>query len=87
LRKPKYPKSVPILVILCVDAYGVTGGWRKLDNEELHNLYSSPSIIRIKRSRRMRWAGHMAQMGEKRNVVRFIGRKARGKDTARKTET
>jgi hypothetical protein len=39
---------------------GVTGGWRKLHNKELHNLYSSPSIIRIKKSRRMRWAGHVA---------------------------
>jgi hypothetical protein len=47
---------------------GVTGGWRKLHNEELHNLYSSPSIIRIIKSRRMRWAGHLARMGEKRNV-------------------
>jgi hypothetical protein len=42
---------------------GVTGGWRKLYNEELHNLYSSPSIIRIKKSRRMRWAGHVARIG------------------------
>jgi hypothetical protein len=42
----------------------VTGGWRKLHNEELHNLFSSPSIIRIIKSRRMRWAGHVAQMGE-----------------------
>jgi hypothetical protein len=41
----------------------VTGGWRKLHNEELHNLYSSPSIIRIIKSRRMRWAGHVARMG------------------------
>jgi hypothetical protein len=39
---------------------GLTGGWRKLYNEELHNLYSSPSIIRIIKSRRMRWAGHVA---------------------------
>jgi hypothetical protein len=39
---------------------GVMGGWRKLHNEELHNLYSSPSIIRIIKSRRMRWAGHLA---------------------------
>jgi hypothetical protein len=39
---------------------GETGGWRKLPNEELHNLYSSPSIIRIMKSRRMRWAGHVA---------------------------
>jgi hypothetical protein len=49
---------------------GVMGGWRKLYNEELHNLYSSPSIIRNVKSRRMRWSGHMARMGEKRNVYR-----------------
>jgi hypothetical protein len=42
----------------------VTGGWRKLHNEELHNLYSSPSMIRMIKSRRMRWAGHVAQMGQ-----------------------
>jgi hypothetical protein len=47
---------------------GVTGGWRKLHNEELHNLYSSPNIIRIIKSRRMRWAGNVARMGKKRNV-------------------
>jgi hypothetical protein len=41
----------------------VTGGWRKLHNEELHNLYSSPSMIRMIKSRRMRLAGHVAQMG------------------------
>jgi hypothetical protein len=50
----------------------VTGGWRKLYNEELHNLYSSPRIIRIIKSRRMRWAGHVARMGEKRNVYRLL---------------
>jgi hypothetical protein len=47
----------------------VTGGWRKLHNKELHNLYSSPCIIKIIKSRRMRWAGHVAQMGEKRLLV------------------
>jgi hypothetical protein len=46
---------------------GVTGGWRKLHNEQLHDLYSSPRIIRIIKSRRMRWAGHVARMREKRN--------------------
>jgi hypothetical protein len=50
----------------------VTGGWRKLHNEELNNLYSSPSIIRIIKSRRMRWAGHVTRMGEKRNVYRLL---------------
>jgi hypothetical protein len=58
---------------------GVMGGWRKLYNEELHNLYSSPSIIRIIKSRRMRWAGHVAWMGEKRNVYRLLVGKPEGK--------
>jgi hypothetical protein len=57
----------------------VTEGWRKLHNEELHNLYSSPSIIRIIKSRRIRWAGHVAQMGEKRNVYRLSVGKPKGK--------
>jgi hypothetical protein len=50
----------------------VTGGWRKMHNEELHNLYSSPSIIRMIKSRRMIWAGHVARMGEKRNAYRIL---------------
>jgi hypothetical protein len=58
---------------------GVTGGWRKLHNEELHNLYSSKIIIRIIKSRRMRWAGHVARMGEKRNVHRLLVSKPEGK--------
>jgi hypothetical protein len=58
---------------------GVTGSWRKLCNEELHNLYSSPSIIRIIKSWRMRWVGHVARMGEKRNVYRLLVRKPEGK--------
>jgi hypothetical protein len=49
----------------------VTGEWRKLHNEVLHELYSSPSIIRIIKSRRMRWTGHVARVGEKRNVYRL----------------
>jgi hypothetical protein len=57
----------------------VTGGWRKLHNEELHNLYSSPSIIRGIKSRRKRWAGHVARMGEKRNVYMFLVGKPEGK--------
>jgi hypothetical protein len=50
----------------------VTGGWRKLHNEELHELYSSRSIIIIIKSRSMTWAGHVAQMGEKRNAYGIL---------------
>jgi hypothetical protein len=57
----------------------VTGGWRKLHNEELHNLHSSPSIIRIIKSRRMRWSGHVARMGEKRKSYRILVGKPEGK--------
>jgi hypothetical protein len=57
----------------------VTGEWRTFHNEELRDLYSSPSIIRIIKSRRMRWAGHVAGMGEKRSVYRLLVRKSEGK--------
>jgi hypothetical protein len=50
----------------------VTGEWRKLHNEELHDLCSSPSIIRRIKARRMRWAGHVARMGEKRSAYRLL---------------
>jgi hypothetical protein len=63
----------------------VTGKWRKLDNEELHNLYSSPDIIRQAKSRRMRWAGHVAHMGGEKSVQGFGG-KARKKETTWKTK-
>jgi hypothetical protein len=56
-----------------------TEEWRKLHNGELHNLYSSPDIIRQIRSRRMRWAGHVARMGEGRNVYRVSVGKPDGK--------
>jgi hypothetical protein len=48
------------------------GSWRKLHNDELHNLYFSPNIVRVIKSRRMRWAGHMAGMGEGRGVYRVL---------------
>jgi hypothetical protein len=54
-------------------------GRRKLHNEELHDLYSSPSIIRVIKSSRMKWAGHVARMGEKRNVCRLSVGKPEGK--------
>jgi hypothetical protein len=56
-----------------------TGGWRKLHNEEFHNMYSLPSVIRMIKSRRVRWAGHVARMGEKRNAYRISVGKPEGK--------
>jgi hypothetical protein len=50
----------------------MAGGWRKLHNEGLHSLYSSPSIIRKIKSRRMRWAGNVARMGDKRIEYRIL---------------
>jgi hypothetical protein len=57
----------------------VTVEWRKLYSEKLHILYSSPNIIRQIKSRRMRWAGHVARIGEERNVYRVLMRKPEGK--------
>jgi hypothetical protein len=53
--------------------------WRKLHNDELHSLYSSHNIIRVIRSRRMRWAGHVARMGERRGVSRVLVGRPKGK--------
>jgi len=50
----------------------VTGEWRKLHNEELNDLYCSPNIVRVIKCRRMRWAGHIARMGERRGVYRVL---------------
>jgi hypothetical protein len=57
----------------------VTGEWRRLHNEELNDFYSSPNIVRVINSRRMRWAGHVARMGEKRVVYRFLVGKPEGR--------
>ena len=59
----------------------VTGVWRKLHYEELNDLYSSPNIVRVIKSRGMRWAGHVARMGERRGVYRFLVGKLEGKRT------
>jgi hypothetical protein len=63
----------------------VKGEWRKLHNEELNDLYSSPNIIRAIKSRRMRWAGHVAGMGKRRGVYRVV-EETRGKETTCKTQ-
>ena len=63
----------------------VTGEWRRLHNEELNDLYSSPNIVRVIKSRRMRWAGHMARMGEERGDVKGLGGETGGKETTGET--
>jgi len=67
LRRVFGPKSVE-----------VTGEWRRLHNEELNDLYSLPNIVRVVKSRRMRWAGHVTRMGEVRGVHRVLVRKPEG---------
>ena len=57
----------------------VTGEWRKQHNEELNDLYSLPSIVRVIKSRRMRWAGHVARMGQRRGAYRILVRKPEGR--------
>jgi len=57
----------------------VTREWRKLHNEELNNLYSSPNIVRVIKSRRMRWAGHVARMGEGKSVYKILVGKPEGR--------
>jgi len=57
----------------------VTGEWRKLHNEDLRDLYSLPNIVRVVKSRRMKWAGHVARMGEGRGVHRVLVGKPEGK--------
>jgi hypothetical protein len=63
----------------------VIGEWRRLHNKELYAVYSSPNIIRVIKSRRLRWAGHVACMGERRGVHRALVGK-RGKETTCKTQ-
>ena len=57
----------------------VTGDWRRLHNEEINVLYTSPNIVRVIKSRRMRWAGHVASMGEEWGVYRVLVGKPEGK--------
>jgi len=57
----------------------VTGKWRRLHNEELNDLYCSPNIVRVIKSRRMKWAGHVARMGEERGVYRVLVGKPEGR--------
>jgi hypothetical protein len=77
-------QTLPIGIFLFKTCLGccrdeVTGEGRKLHNEELHDLYSSPSIIRMVKTRRMKCAGHVTRMGEKRNAYRLLVRKPKGR--------
>jgi hypothetical protein len=64
-----------------------TGEWRKLHNEDLNDLYSLPNIVRVVKSRRMRWAGHVARMGEERGGHRILVGKTEGKEAIGETQT
>jgi len=57
----------------------MAGEWRRLHNKELHGLYDSPDVVRIMKSRRLRWAGHVARMGEKRRLYSIVVGKPDGK--------
>jgi hypothetical protein len=61
-----------VLRMICGPKREEDGSWRKCQDDELHNLYSSPNIIMVIKSRRMRWAGHVALMGEGRGVYRVL---------------
>jgi hypothetical protein len=66
--------------------YRVTGEWRRLHNEELYALYSSPSIIRVTKSKRLKWPGHIAHMGKRRNAYRVLVGKPEGRNHSENPE-
>ena len=65
---------------------GVTGEWTKLQNEELNDLYCSPNIVRVIKSRRVRWEGHVACIGERRGVYMVLVGKSEGKESTWETQ-
>jgi len=71
--------SRPVMGLLYLEGRG-NGEWRKLHNEELNDLYSSPNIVRLIKSRRMRWAGYVARMGEERGIYRVLLGKPKGRN-------
>jgi hypothetical protein len=82
----RYPIECDFIVFIFIGPKRgeVRGEWRKLHSEEFYILYSSPNIIRHRKSRIMRWAGHVARMGEE--IVQGFGGKARSKETTGKTD-
>jgi len=71
-RKPRVFENMVLRRIFGPRRDGVTGEWRRLHNEELNDLYTSPNIVRVIKSRRMRWVGHVARMGEESEVYRVL---------------
>jgi len=78
-RKPGVFENMVLRRIFGPRRDEVTGEWRRLYNEELNDLYSSPNIVRVIKSIRMRWVGHMAHMGEERGVYRILVGKPEGR--------
>ena len=83
-------RNVDIYLLYFLRIFGprsdeVTGEWRRLHNEELNDLYSSPNVVRLIKSRRMRWTGHVARMGEERGVYRVSVGETGGKETTGET--
>ena len=74
-----YTMEFPPVVQIPARRDEVTGEWRRLHNEELNDLYSSPNIVRVIKSRRMRWARYVARMGEERGVYRVLLGKPEGR--------
>ena len=85
-RRLRVLENMVLRRIFGPERYEVTGVWRKLHNEELNDLYSSPNIVRVIKSGRMRWAGHVARMGEMRGVYRvLVGKPDRKRPLGRPT--
>jgi len=78
-RKLRVFENMVLRIIFGPRREEVTWEWRRLHNEELNDLYSSPNILRVIKSRRMRWAGHVARLGEEREVYRVLVGKPEGK--------
>jgi len=68
-RKPREFEKRVLRRIFGLRRYEVKGDWRRLHNDELNDLYSSPNIVRVIKLRRMRWAGHVARMGDERGCI------------------
>jgi len=78
-RRLRVFENTVLRIIFGLKRDEVIGEWRKLHNEELKDLYSSPNIIRVIKSRRMRWTGYVVHMGERRGVFRVLVEKPEGK--------